>query len=133
MVALGRFLFRYRNIIFPFLCLLVLLPGPRLFAESARRPRCVGAAFAILGQLVRAGTIGLRYIVRGGRGGRVYADDLVTEGIYSHCRNPMYVGNILIVLGVALASNSLATLLVALPLRGARLLRHHRRRRTISA
>ena len=76
----------------------------------------MGAAFAILGQLVRAGTIGLRYIVRGGRGGRVYADDLVTEGIYSHCRNPMYVGNILIVIGVALASNSLTTLLVALPL-----------------
>ena len=132
MVALGRFLFRYRNIIFPFLCLLVLLPGPRLF-ENPLMAACVGAAFAILGQLVRAGTIGLRYIVRGGRGGRVYADDLVTEGIYSHCRNPMYVGNILIVIGVALASNSLTTLLVALPLVVLAYVGHRRRRRTIPA
>ena len=115
MVALGRFLFRYRNAIFPFACLLVLLPGPAVFDDPVRAA-WVGAAVALLGQLVRAGTIGLRYIVRGGRGGRVYADDLVTEGIYSHCRNPMYVGNVLITLGVALASNSLTTLVVALPL-----------------
>lgn len=115
MVALGRFLFRYRNAIFPFACLLVLLPGPALFDDPVRAA-WVGAAVALLGQLVRAGTIGLRYVVRGGRGGRVYADDLVTEGIYSHCRNPMYVGNVLITLGVALASNSLTTLVVALPL-----------------
>jgi protein-S-isoprenylcysteine O-methyltransferase Ste14 len=115
MVALGRFLFRYRNAIFPFACLLVLLPGPALFDDPVRAA-WVGAICALLGQLVRAGTIGLRYIVRGGRGGRVYADDLVTEGIYSHCRNPIYVGNVLITLGVALASNSLTTLLIALPL-----------------
>jgi protein-S-isoprenylcysteine O-methyltransferase Ste14 len=115
MAALGRFLFRYRNAIFPFACLLVLLPGRALFQDPVTAA-WVGALCALLGQLVRAGTIGLRYIVRGGRGGRVYADDLVTEGIYSHCRNPMYIGNILIALGVALASNSLTTLLVALPL-----------------
>ncbi|HZF27022.1 MAG TPA: isoprenylcysteine carboxylmethyltransferase family protein [Steroidobacteraceae bacterium] len=115
MVAVGRFLFRYRNALFPFACLLVLLPGRALFQDPLHAA-LTGAVFALLGQLVRAGTIGLRYIVRGGRGGRVYADDLVTEGIYSHCRNPMYVGNILIVIGVAIASNSLTTVLVALPL-----------------
>jgi hypothetical protein len=75
-----------------------------------------GAIIASTGQTVRAMTIGLQYIVRGGRHGRVYADDLVTGGVYSLCRNPMYVGNVLLVAGLAFASNSLATLLCALVL-----------------
>lgn len=115
MVAIGDFLFRYRNALFPLACLLLLLPGPALFDDSMWAA-VIGAVVAAVGQLVRALTIGLRYIVRGGRGGRVYADDLVTEGVYSLCRNPMYVGNVLLVAGLAIASNSLATLLSAMPL-----------------
>jgi protein-S-isoprenylcysteine O-methyltransferase Ste14 len=115
MVGIGNFLFRYRNAIFPLACALLLLPGPALFA-SPLLAAGIGAAVAAVGQGVRVATIGLRYIVRGGRGGRVYAEDLVTEGIYSLCRNPMYVGNVLLVTGVALASNSLTTVLCAVPL-----------------
>src|SRR6185295_19248290 len=115
MVAIGNFLFRYRNALFPLTAILLLLPGPDLF-DDPLQAAMLGALVAALGQLVRALTIGLDYIVRGGRQGKVYAERLVISGIYAHTRNPMYVGNITIVAGLALASNSWPTLLVALPL-----------------
>lgn len=111
----GNFLFRYRNSLFPLACVLLFLPGPDPFPDPLLAA-AVGAVVAALGQIVRAATIGLRYVIRGGRGRRVYAEDLVTEGIYSHSRNPMYVGNLLIMIGVALASNSWVTIAVAVPL-----------------
>ena len=45
----------------------------------------------------------------------MYAEGLVTEGIFSHCCNPFYWGNYLILCGLGLASNSLLFLLVGLP------------------
>lgn len=113
--VIGHFLFRYRNAMFPLACLPLLLPGPEPFEDTVVAT-LLGAIVAATGQLVRATTIGLRYVIRGGRGGRVYAEDLVTDGVYSHMRNPMYVGNLLIVVGVAIASNSWPTILVGIPL-----------------
>jgi len=113
--ALGRLLFRYRNMLFPCAFALVFLPGPRLFADPMIA-LVLGAACALLGQTVRALTIGLKYIIRGGRQRRVYARDLVTDGLYAHTRNPMYIGNMLILIGVAIASNSWACLATAVPL-----------------
>lgn len=115
MIAIGNFLFRYRNVLFPFTCLFLLLPGPRL-NEDPLVAAAFGAACALLGQIVRALTIGLDYIVRGGRQGKVYADDLVISGIYHHSRNPMYVGNVLIATGLAIASNSRPAVVVTVPL-----------------
>jgi protein-S-isoprenylcysteine O-methyltransferase Ste14 len=111
----GNFLFRYRNSLFPFACVLLFLPGPDPFPDPLQAA-AIGAVVAALGQLIRAATIGLRYVVRGGRDRRVYAEELVTEGIYSHTRNPMYVGNLLIMIGLAIASNSWVTIAVAVPL-----------------
>ena len=73
----------------------------------------MGGGIALLGQLVRAGTIGFKYIIRGGKDRRVYAEDLITEGIYSHTRNPMYVGNVLILSGVGFAVNTWTCWLLA--------------------
>lgn len=115
LVAAGRFWFRWRNTLFPLLFLIVFLPGPRVF-DTPLRAAVAGFAIAALGQAVRAVTIALEYVIRGGRGGRVYAEDLVVAGLYRHVRNPMYVGNVLILLGVALASNSWSCVAVALPL-----------------
>jgi len=114
-IAVGNFLFRYRNGLFPLTFALLLLPGPRLFANPLVAA-AVGAIVALAGQLIRVTTIGLRYIVRGGRRGRIYADDMVTEGVYGLCRNPIYVGNLFIAVGVALASNSVITLLLSVAL-----------------
>jgi protein-S-isoprenylcysteine O-methyltransferase Ste14 len=79
-------------------------------------PLIAGIAIALFGQMVRAATIGLKYIVRGGKNKEVYANDLVTEGIFNHCRNPLYVGNILMVVGAGLISNSLIFILIVVPL-----------------
>ncbi len=108
----GAFFFRYRDLLVPLACALVLVPGPRL-ATNPAGPLLVGTLLALAGQGVRALTIGLQYIVRGGRSRRVYAEDLVTEGVYAHTRNPMYVGNMLIVAGIGLAANSWSCLVLA--------------------
>ena len=115
MVALGNFLFHHRNKLFPAFYLLLFVPSPTI-TERVAVIMAVGFAVAAAGQAIRIGTIGLKYIIRGGRGRRVYADDLVTEGIFAHCRNPLYVGNILIVAGLGLMSNSLLFNLIATPL-----------------
>ncbi len=115
LVAAGNFWFHWRNFLFPLAFPLVFLPGPRLFA-SPLTAALLGFFVAALGQLVRGATIGFKYVIRGGRNRRVYAKDLVTDGLYRHSRNPMYVGNLLILLGVAIASNSWDCVAVAVPL-----------------
>ena len=110
MVALGNLLFRFRTTLSPFLPLLLLLPGPVVLADPFVAA-LIGFVVALTGQVVRGGTIGLEYIVRGGRNHRVYADTLVTEGLFRHTRNPLYVGKFLMVLGAGIASNHWAALL----------------------
>ncbi len=114
MIAIGNFLFRYRNGLFP-LVYLLLLPGSSPVFHSFRVSAALGLAIALSGQILRAVTIGLDYIVRGGKNRRVYAEELVQGGVFAHCRNPLYVGNFLILLGVGVASNSTLFLTVAIP------------------
>ena len=104
MVTLGNFFFHYRTSLSPFLPLLLLLPGPAVLPDPFVAA-LLGLLVAGTGQVVRATTIGLEYIVRGGRNHRVYADTLVTEGLFRHTRNPMYVGKFFMVLGAGIASN----------------------------
>ena len=111
MIALGNFLFRYRNGLFPLALLLLLVPSPPAFPDW-RIAALAGASLVLFGQLLRATTVGLDYIIRGGREGKVYAEDLVTGGMFNHCRNPLYVGNYLGILGALMASNSLVAIAV---------------------
>ena len=118
--AIGAFFFRFRNGLFPVIYLLVaLFVRPAFFAGNPKWDPFatgIGLMVAVLGETIRCLTIGLVYsIVRGGRDGRVYADDLVTEGIYAHTRNPMYVGNILFALGFCLMYGSPWMYLVIFP------------------
>jgi hypothetical protein len=78
-------------------------------------PISIGLFITCLGQLIRGLTIGLAYIVRGGKEGKPYAEGLVTDGIFNHCRNPLYVGNILMLLGVGILANSLLYVVVIIP------------------
>ncbi len=110
MVALGAFFFHYRTSLSPFLPLLLLLPGPAVLPDPLVAA-LLGLLVAAVGQVVRATTIGLEYIVRGGRNHRAYADSLVTEGLFRHTRNPMYVGKFFMVLGAGIASNRWPSLL----------------------
>jgi protein-S-isoprenylcysteine O-methyltransferase Ste14 len=113
-VALGNFLFHRRNVLFPAFYLFLFVPSPTI-TERAAEIMGLGFVVAAAGQAIRIATIGLKYIIRGGRGRMVYAEDLVTEGIFAHCRNPLYVGNILIVAGLGVMSNSILFNLVATP------------------
>jgi protein-S-isoprenylcysteine O-methyltransferase Ste14 len=113
-VKFGNFFFHYRNGLFPLAYALLFVPSPPLLPDY-RLAVAAGLLVAGTGQLIRAVTVGLDYIVRGGRDRQVYADQLVVGGIFAHCRNPLYVGNYLLLLGVGLASNSLLFLGIALP------------------
>ncbi|SEK55199.1 methyltransferase family protein [Parapedobacter koreensis] len=122
MIRIGNFFFRYRNYLFIFLYLALFIPSPPIFNERGFGPSFYlyplisGLAITVMGQLIRGITISLAYIVRGGKDKKVYADQLVTDGIFAHCRNPLYVGNILMLLGVGILVNSLLYLAVFIPL-----------------
>jgi protein-S-isoprenylcysteine O-methyltransferase Ste14 len=117
---LGNFLFRYRNAIGPVVFVFALLtthPSYPLGRESLNLLFDVlGIVIALLGEALRILTIGYEYIERGGRDRQVYASRLVQGGVFAHCRNPLYVGNILLALGLALIVHSTALYLVVLPL-----------------
>ena len=114
MERLGDFFFRYRNWVFPVFYALMFAPGPRIFGDW-RTAVVVGLAVTLLGQAVRVATIGFDYIIRGGRNKKVYAEDLVTGGLFAHSRNPLYVGNVTMILGMGLLSNNLLYLTVMVP------------------
>ena len=122
MITIGNFFFKYRNWLFIILYLLLFVPSPPLFGEKTFGqyyywwPIIIGLVITITGQAIRGATIGLASIIRGGKEGKVYAEELVTTGIFSHCRNPLYVGNILMLLGVGVLSNSLLYVAVIMPL-----------------
>jgi protein-S-isoprenylcysteine O-methyltransferase Ste14 len=122
MIKIGNFFFKYRNFLFIFLYLLLFIPSPHLFPYRIFGeyywvwPIVIGLLITITGQAIRGATIGLAYIVRGGKEGKVYAEDLVTTGIFSHCRNPLYVGNVLMLFGVGVLANSLIYTVVVMPL-----------------
>lgn len=122
MIQIGNFFFKYRNFLFIILYLLLFIPSPPIFGEKTfgqnyyLYPIILGLLVTVTGQMIRGMTIGLAYIVRGGRDKKVYADQLVTEGIFTHVRNPLYVGNILMLLGVGILANSLIYVAVIMPI-----------------
>jgi len=114
MVRIGNFLFHYRNALFPLVYLLLVFKS-RPLANHYLLCVVIGFVVACTGQLLRAVTIGLEYIVRGGRNRQVYAEDLVQGGMFAHCRNPLYAGNFLILLGIGIAADSVLFVAVAIP------------------
>jgi protein-S-isoprenylcysteine O-methyltransferase Ste14 len=109
-IAVGKFFFRYRNILFPLVCVLAaLMLRPRIIFGSLILDRFLlvsGVAVALAGQTVRLLTIGFDYIHRGGKDGEVYASRLVRAGVYGLTRNPMYLANGLIATGTIMLIGS---------------------------
>src|SRR6266487_2867390 len=114
MIRIGNFFFHYRNALFPLAYLLLFLDGPRIITDY-RLAVASGLIVALAGQGLRAVTIGLEYIIRGGRNRQVYAEKLVQGGVFAHCRNPLYVGNLLVLLGLGIVSNSRFFLALGIP------------------
>ena len=74
-----------------------------------------GFGVAMLGELLRVTVIGFAYIIRGGRDRKIFAENLVQTGIFAHSRNPLYLGNMLIYLGLAIVHGSPWFFVVGLP------------------
>ena len=110
----GNFLFHTRNVLFPvyLLILFFIWPPVALTDATSCYVMTAGILMIALGQLFRIVTIGLAYIIRGGRNRRIYAEDLVTGGMFSHCRNPLYVGNQLIAIGYVFVGGNMGSIIV---------------------
>ena len=119
LLAAGDFFFRHRNTVFPLVLAALCIAFPPRFAGGSplfdRWLDLAGLAVVLAGQGLRAAVIGFAYIKRGGLNKRVHAASLVTTGLFGVCRNPLYLGNGLIVAGLLLVhGNPWACLLGAL-------------------
>ena len=118
-IAIGNFFFHYRNALFPIIFVLgALALRPKIIFDSLVIDQFltfVGMGVALLGQAVRLITIGFEYIHRGGKDGQVYAGRLVRGGVYGITRNPMYVGNGLIAIGMTMLLGSPMGYLILIP------------------
>ena len=74
-----------------------------------------GVLVALTGQTLRVLVIGLVYITRGGQNRQVWANALVDTGMFAHSRNPLYVANLLLFVGLAMVHNGWAMYLIVLP------------------
>lgn len=115
LVKLGNLFFRYRNYFFAVMYAALFIPSQALFS-NLEYARITGFIVIACGILVRSITIGLVYIIRGGMKRQIHAETLVTEGIYKVCRNPMYLGNLLLLLGFGLFANSMLFTFIFFPL-----------------
>lgn len=108
-VAVGQFFFRWRSYL-PYLLalpLIVALPQSgwfeTAFGEAAEIAWDVFAALvAFAGLGIRVAAVGVAPVGTSGRNARAQrADSLNTTGLYSVVRNPLYLGNAIIVLGAS--------------------------------
>lgn len=106
----GTFFFRFRNYLFPiFGASMIILTRPTLFLGNKNFDVLIvtiGMVLALGGLAFRLFVIGFAYIKRGGKEGKVFADNLVVDGLFAHVRNPMYLGNFCIFVGLGLIYGS---------------------------
>ena len=106
--AIGRLFFRLRSLTaIPFILILIYLSRPT-FASVV-----VGAIPLILGEFLRLWAVGYAGGATRSRSLGA-ARDLVTTGPYAHVRNPLYLGNLLLSLGVCIIANVYLMIIVLL-------------------
>lgn len=119
-VACGRFLFGYRDFLFPLvLVLLLLTTRPGMFLGSRDLDHWLdwlGFLVCLAGEGSRLLALGsVEGIRRRGEHGRIAATSLIRDGIFAFTRNPLYLGDWLIVFGLVLMADSTWWYLVVLP------------------
>ena len=117
LVRVGNVVFRYRNLAFPLLGVPMLAFFAPIYpwgsAAADRWLDLAVIALALAGEGLRAAVVGLAYIKRGGLNKKVHAERLVTEGLFAHSRNPLYVGNMLLILALLVIVNNPWVYLIA--------------------
>ena len=96
---IGRVLFRLRSLTpIPFILVLIL------FSRPAPLPTVLGSLLIVLGEWLRIWAVGY---AGGSTRTRTLgaARDLVTAGPYAHVRNPLYLGNFVLSIGVCVFAN----------------------------
>ena len=115
----GSVIFRVRDALFPIVLLTVAFgTRPRLSGGSMAADHvmdALGVLVALSGQVLRVMVIGLVYITRGGQNRQVWANSLVDTGMFAHSRNPLYLANLLLFLGLAIVHNGWAMYAVVVP------------------
>lgn len=95
---LGEYFFKYRSYTpLPFLFFMIFYSNPNIYTIV------VGLVFVVLGEFIRIWAnawAGSETRTTGGVGGTY----LVVSGPYAYVRNPLYIGNILIYLGLGIMS-----------------------------
>jgi steroid 5-alpha reductase family enzyme len=94
---LGAWLYAARSwtaVPFVIALLIAARPSPPLLA--------IGLIVVACGEALRVA--GLRYLAPSARSGRLHADALATGGPYRFVRNPVYLGNVLLVAGFILSA-----------------------------
>ncbi len=106
--SVGQWLFRWRSYL-PLVTVVLMFGGLEYFnypygshlLDELWEVLCLGVSFS--GAMVRAVTVGYTASRSSGRNtAHQVADDLNTTGMYSIVRNPLYLGNFLMVLGLML-------------------------------
>ena len=107
---IGAVLFRYRGFLpVPFLLIPLVVPG-----EQTRTGWIVAMSFLLIGEAFRLAGVSAAGTVTRRRSRSVQR--LVTYGIFSWMRNPLYVGNLLIWVGFVIGSGVLWFLPIAIVL-----------------
>jgi len=112
----GDFLFRFRSFTpLPLILMAFLVFNPKDLGKYNLVITLAGMSVTILGQLIRIVVVGFSQPGTSGREKFLKADQLNESGLYSITRNPLYLGNILIYLGLLLVfSNPFALVLLVL-------------------
>jgi protein-S-isoprenylcysteine O-methyltransferase Ste14 len=110
-IAWGHFFFKVRDFLFPaVVILLVLTTTPGMPLGSRRLDHlldAVGFLVCCLGEGSRLLAVGsVEGIRRRGNHAQIAASALIRDGIYAWSRNPLYLGNWLIVFGLVLIANN---------------------------
>ncbi len=98
-VTIGNFLFKYRTYTPMPLILVIFIWGVPAGSEFGV-PELAAMVVAIMGELIRVFAVGYSYEGTSGRETYLRAESLNDTGIYSLVRNPLYIGNMLIYIGV---------------------------------
>jgi protein-S-isoprenylcysteine O-methyltransferase Ste14 len=119
LIRCGHVLFRHRNYVFPLVLLPTILFVAPVFPVRGPAPdRWLDIVIILVGfagEALRATVVGYAYIKRGGVNKRIYAERLVTTGVFGHARNALYLGNILMLASLLLMANDRWGYLVAAP------------------